>query len=143
MAASTRTLEARRQGASLPFVARAANWRDDGWGMRPRTKPKQARNRGAVSSESKSGTPTRMRRAPSASAVAATAADPRAANERQAHEGLDRLRASLLQLERSNRTADYVFCETGTWDRDAETLEVTLRAARDAGGSKPPTAFRD
>jgi hypothetical protein len=71
------------------------------------------------------------------------AAELRAVNERQAREGLERLRTDLLALERYNGTADDAFREVGTWDGDNDpvALNALLRAARDAGGSKPPVKF--
>ncbi len=42
----------------------------------------------------------------------------------------------------AGRTADDPFREAGSWaGESAEQLHATLRAARDAGGSKPPVAF--
>lgn len=115
------------------------------------------RKRRAIGAESGLATPgKKRRRRPSEAAVRAAsrgesrsqaldgaAAELRAVNQQQAHNGLAKLHADLLELERSSKTADDVFREAGTWDGDAETLEVELRAARDAGGSKPPVSFRD
>lgn len=42
----------------------------------------------------------------------------------------------------AERTADDPFREAGVWEGEsAEQLQATLRAARDAGGSKPPVTF--
>lgn len=42
----------------------------------------------------------------------------------------------------AERTADDPFREAGRWGGEgADSLQATLRAARDAGGTKPPVAF--
>jgi len=53
-----------------------------------------------------------------------------------------KLETSLADHHPAGRTTDHAFREAGLWDGDdAEQLAATLRAARDAGGSKPPVAL--
>lgn len=113
----------------------------------------RGRRRRAIGAESGSATAGKKRNhRPSEAAVGAVsrgdfrsqaidgaAADLRAVNGQQEHKGLAKLHADLLELERSSKTADDAFREAGAWDADdAEQLGATLRAARDAGSSKPP-----